>query len=567
MKTFTSYRLLVFALFLLAVCPSLRGKSPAKQDPAVEDSVRVQDMLLLDTIDMKIHGPSNDLAFYMNGLVFLSNSKYHQKMIPDHITFGQVQTYFVPLEYVAIESSRPLFKNDPFPYSPGGLSFSRDYQRVYYTKSLLKGGRRAEDKIFETSIINGEVSPGRQLPFCNGSDNYMHPAVSEDGSMMIFASDRSPSTGGLDLFIVRKESGNWGQPQNLGTTINTPANEWFPFLDQHLNLFFSSSGHLGYGGYDIYYSPFNGTGWEEPRNLTELVNASGDDLAFSIHPNKRQVVYSKSGGDETPGDMVLNMKLNAGALLVHGVDERKSKDISLLIHDLVQSGYTTAEFGSIIETAEAIVPAMVRVEPLLSEVEEEQTAEPESEPEPILLIEPEKDPPEQDQPEQAPETEQTELSPLAIQLEVAPEPVEEPELVQAETEPESEPESEPELVQEEADPEPEPEREPEVEPVVEPEVEEPAATFQPEPDEVIFRVQFLSRPKPNSMPEIVIEGKRYPTFEYYYKGAYRITAGGFATVKEAIDFRALCKNAGYNQAFVAAFRGNERELDPAVFKR
>jgi hypothetical protein len=69
------------------------------------------------------------------------------------------------------------------------------------------------------------------------------------------------------------------------------------------------------------------------------------------------------------------------------------------------------------------------------------------------------------------------------------------------------------------------------------------------------------------MPEITIDGTRYPTFEYYYKGAYRITVGAFPTVQEALALRTKCKSSGYSQAFVAAFRGNERELDPAVFRR
>ena len=87
-------------------------------------------------MDLKIDGPSNDVNFYMNGMVFLSNTKYHQKMIPDHITFGVVKAFFVPLEYVALESSRPLFKNDDFPYPPGGMSFTRDYKKVYFTKTV-----------------------------------------------------------------------------------------------------------------------------------------------------------------------------------------------------------------------------------------------------------------------------------------------------------------------------------------------------------------------------------------------------------------------------------------------
>ena len=103
----------------------------ATNSTAQDDSVRVRELLVLDTLELKIDGPSSDVNFYMNGMVFLSNTKYHQKMIPDHITFGVVKAYFVPLEYIALESSRPLFVNDNFPglhigiFNPGYRSTAK----------------------------------------------------------------------------------------------------------------------------------------------------------------------------------------------------------------------------------------------------------------------------------------------------------------------------------------------------------------------------------------------------------------------------------------------------------
>ena len=121
--------------------------------PALQDSTPVQSLLVIDTVGLHISGPSNDVSFYMNGMIFLSNSKYHQKMIPDHISFGEVKAYFVPLDYMNLESSRPLFPNDDFPYSPAGMSFTRDYHTVYFTKPVELAGRRSVEKIFEIGGI------------------------------------------------------------------------------------------------------------------------------------------------------------------------------------------------------------------------------------------------------------------------------------------------------------------------------------------------------------------------------------------------------------------------------
>jgi len=126
-------------------------------------------------------------------------------------------------------------------------------------------------------------------------------------------------------------------------------------------------------------------------------------------------------------------------------------------------------------------------------------------------------------------------------------------------EPAEEPEPEPVITETEVVPvlvAPEPEPEPEI--PVEPE---------PDPDRLVFRVQILSNPAPDSRPTVTISGRTFDTWEYYYKGAYRITVGAFDTAQEASAFSRQCRSSGFNQAFVAAFRGNERETDPSVFRQ
>ena len=83
---------------------------------------------------------------------------------------------------------------------------------------------------------------------------------------------------------------------------------------------------------------------------------------------------------------------------------------------------------------------------------------------------------------------------------------------------------------------------------------------------VIYRVQFASTTTPKGSYAITIAGNRYKTWEYFYLGAYRSTAGEFKTLKEAVDFREKLRKAGYPQAFVAAFRNNVRDLDPNLLR-
>jgi len=509
MNRITSHINLVLYLFIAtALLPLYLNGSPAPNMDD-EDSIRVKELLVMDTVDLKIHGPDNDVTFYMNGMVFLSNTKYHQNMIPDHITFGVIKTYFVPLEYIALESSRPLFINDDFPYSPAGMSFTRDYRTVYFTKKVALAGRRNVEKIFEMSIIDGEGSRHNQLSFTGDPSRYMHPAVSLDDSYMIFSSDRTPSNGGLDLFIARKTETGWSTPVNMGGSINTSGHEWYPYLDHSNNLYFSSSGHMGLGGYDVYVCFFNGSTWGEPQNLTDYVNTSNDELGFSIHPNKKMAVYSTSLEPESAPGEIYKMSLNTKAFILSGIEDTRNQDISLLLRDLVKTGFTPAVFTAGTETLEEI-GFDINAIPLLTTTEEIESDEPE--PEQITVV------------------------PLVVPI------------------------------VHEAEPEPEPEPEPVLEVAAsEPVAEEPVP--EPEPDKVIFRVQILSSSKANSNPSVTIAGARYSTFEYFYKGAYRITVGEFDAVQNASSFRTQCKNSGYNQAFVAAFRNNERELDPSIYKK
>lgn len=110
-----------------------------------------------------------------------------------------------------------------------------------------------------------------------------HGFITEDGSTMIFSSDRPGGFGGLDLYISKlKADGEWGQPLNIGPEINTPFNDDRPFLiNNGTMLFFASQGHYNMGGYDIFRSELQSNGlWSKPKNLGYPVNSPDDNIFF-----------------------------------------------------------------------------------------------------------------------------------------------------------------------------------------------------------------------------------------------------------------------------------------------
>lgn len=135
----------------------------------------------------------------------------------------------------------------------------------------------------------------------NTKDWESHAFISDDGNYLIFASDRTGGFGGLDLYISRKEKGDWGPAVNLGPEINTPFNEDRPFLiNGGKTLFFASQDHNNIGGYDIFRSDMQPNGlWNKPQNLGYPLNTPDDNIFFMPVGNGRSgfiSVYRDSDG-------------------------------------------------------------------------------------------------------------------------------------------------------------------------------------------------------------------------------------------------------------------------------
>ncbi|WP_207428530.1 OmpA family protein [Pedobacter sp. SYSU D00535] len=184
-------------------------------------------------------------------------------------------------------------------YSNGSLFFTRNN---YYKR---KAGSSKEGinklKIFTASGENFD----EVLPFEFNSDEYSvgHPAISKDGKILIFASDMPAGYGGSDLYYCTRQSvdNSWSKPINMGGIINTEGNELFPFIDNKGGLIFSSTGHFGLGGLDLFYINLDGIKPKGvPVNFGSPVNSSVDDFAAIINEDGRTGYFSSNrrGNDD-----------------------------------------------------------------------------------------------------------------------------------------------------------------------------------------------------------------------------------------------------------------------------
>jgi len=132
------------------------------------------------------------------------------------------------------------------------------------------------------------------------------PMLSADGSTLYFVSDRPGGCGGKDIWASERLSNNrWSAPYNLGKTINTSDNEESPFLmSDGATLYFSSKGHNGLGGYDIFVSTQNDEGiWSTPENIGAPVNSTSDDYYYVADSYGNMAYYSSDKVEKDKQDI------------------------------------------------------------------------------------------------------------------------------------------------------------------------------------------------------------------------------------------------------------------------
>ncbi len=156
--------------------------------------------------------------------------------------------------------------------------------------SEFKSAQWTEPKPFP-STINGDDTEETSASFA------------DDGNTLYFVTDRSPSIGGRDIWVSKKDAlGNWGVAENMGGNINTKYDENGVFMHPDgSTLFFSSEGHNSIGGTDIFKSIYTENGWSAPTNLGIPLNTPYDEQCIVVSADYRNGYYSSKGKD-TFGD-------------------------------------------------------------------------------------------------------------------------------------------------------------------------------------------------------------------------------------------------------------------------
>lgn len=185
-------------------------------------------------------------------------------------------------------------------FNEGPLSFTPDGKRVFFTRNSKEVNKNSVSKKRElmlfTATVNEKGKWSKITP-CNINNKAYsvgHPAVSKDGDYIVFASEAPGGLGGTDLYVATLDAnGSIGEPLNLGPKVNTSGNEFFPWFSPEGQLFFSSNGLKGLGGYDLFVTELkNGKDVFNPMNLEAPINSSSDDIAIVYHEDMKGYMCS-----------------------------------------------------------------------------------------------------------------------------------------------------------------------------------------------------------------------------------------------------------------------------------
>lgn len=182
----------------------------------------------------------------------------------------------------------------------GSSSFTGDGQTLVFTRCSSSNGYGSCD--LYTSTLNGDKweNPRNMGANINSKNWDSQPSISADGSKLVFASRRSGGYGNSDIYMSYKnELGDWSIPVNLGSIINTPSEDKSPFLaPDGLTLYYSSSGHGGFGKTDMFKSVFIDNKWSSPINMGNVINTPYDDLYFTTSASGEYAFFAseKPGG-------------------------------------------------------------------------------------------------------------------------------------------------------------------------------------------------------------------------------------------------------------------------------
>lgn len=258
-------------------------------------------------------------AFFDSSIVYVTKSQNTGFVNP---TFGYDGDFYLNILKSSIEPDSTLLEPELLKHNflsrahDGPVSFSKDGKTMVITRNMIgkKNGREfIVLSLYFSTFNNGEWSELIPFEFNNESYNVGHGVFSENGAKLYFVSDKPGGFGESDIYVCEKTGNKWGEPRNLGKSVNTERNEMFPFV-QGDQLYFASDGHYGLGGLDLFEIGTDYSG--KAHNIGYPVNTSHDDFALIFDESGKIGFLSSNRGDNV--DRIYHVEKRPIKVIIEG---------------------------------------------------------------------------------------------------------------------------------------------------------------------------------------------------------------------------------------------------------
>ena len=298
--------------------------------PKLSVSLLYQDTLRYNIQNASFNTPGSEFSPSLagDGLIFVSDKA---RTGPVKHRFAADDGYGTDLFYGRFDREKKLGRierlsstvNSSFPEGPAVIT--QNNKKLIFTRAGEVGSMQLFEATTAFSLDTWVSVQPLQLPF-EGAVG--HPAVAEEGRVIYFVSDKAGGYGGTDIYRVRQEAEGWSAAENLGPKVNTAGNELFPTFGADGKLRFSSNGHFGFGGLDVYEVVLKGDSVLDIRNIGAPVNSPGDDFGLSMHESGEWGYFSSNRPGGHGGDDIYQLHVNVISLAGRIYDKTNRKGVS-----------------------------------------------------------------------------------------------------------------------------------------------------------------------------------------------------------------------------------------------
>lgn len=250
--------------------------------------------------------------------------------------FGWTGNPYLKLYKVGKNGIEPLDKKINLGYHNGPAIVSKSGDTLFFTRVIASAKTAPKNDPGKKYLLyavkkEGEWELKDKLPFNeSGQFSVQHPALSVDGQVLYFVSDMPGGYGGMDIYYSQRQAdATWSTPKNCGSEINTKEDDVFPYVREDGKFFFSSKGHIGIGGLDIFSADGSKDQFKNVENLRSPINSPKDDfgIMFSKEDTNKGLLSSNRNGG-MGGDDIYDFKLGIKA-------DPKSKETMFAVNGLV----------------------------------------------------------------------------------------------------------------------------------------------------------------------------------------------------------------------------------------